>query len=141
MKIILRSNLSFVLAILVLLSTMSFTVEKPFCGNILVGNAVFTPVNKCKSETGSCGVEGTMSHMIKGKDSCCLDNTESLQGQDELRLHLISFDIVPKAFVVPMSFVLTDLLLGISFDFIPYPPYQPPQLVYDVHSLCQVFSI
>lgn len=129
------------MAILVLFSTMSFTVEKHFCGKSLVGHAVFSSVEKCKTETHSCGVEGMMSHMKMGKDSCCSDTTERILGQDELNVHSVSFDIVPQTFIAPISFIFIDLLPELSPEVISYPPYEPPQLVYDIQVLCQVFTI
>lgn len=141
MKLILQRSFSFVMAVLVLFSTMSFTVEKHFCGKSLVGHAVFSSVQKCKSETRSCGVEGMMGHMKMDKDSCCSDKTERILGQDELNLHSVSLDIVPQTFIVLMSFVFVDLLPEISLELIFYPPYEPPQLVCDVQVMFQVFTI
>lgn len=141
MKKVSLHTFSIVMAILVLFSTMSFTVEKHFCGKSLVGHAVFSSVEKCKTETHSCGVEGMMSHMKMKKESCCSDKTERILGQDELNVYSVSFDITPQAFIVPMSFILVELLPEISPEVISYPPYEPPQLVYDLQVLCQVFTI
>lgn len=133
---------SVLMAILVLFSTISFTVEKHFCGKSLVGHAVFSSVEKCKSETHSCGVEGMMSgHMKMGKDSCCSDETEKITGQDELNLYSISYNLVPQTFIIPKTFLWVDLLPEVSPEAINYPPYQPPQLVYDFRVMCQVFII
>ena len=141
MKKVSLHTFSVLMAVLVLFSTMSFTVEKHFCGKSLVGHAVFSSVEKCQSETHSCGVEGMMSHMKMDKDSCCSDKTESIYGQDELNIHSVSFDFVPQSFIVPLSFILIDLLPELSPEVISYPPYEPPQLVYDIQVMCQVFTI
>ncbi len=141
MKKVTLHTFSFVMAILVLFSTLSFTVEKHFCGKSLVGHAVFSSVEKCKSETHSCGVEGKMSHMKMEKDSCCSDKTERIKGQDELNLYSVSFEFVPQSFIVPLSLIWVELLPELSPEVVSYPPYEPPQLVYDVQVMCQVFTI
>lgn len=141
MKKVSLHTLSFVMAFLVLFSTMSFTVEKHFCGKSLVGHAVFSSVEKCKSETHSCGVEGMMDHMKMDKESCCSDKTDRVVGQDELNVNSTSFDILPQTFIIPLSFIIFDLLPELAPEIISNPPYQPPQLVYDIQVLCQVFTI
>lgn len=88
----------------------------------------------------SCGVK-EMGEMKMKKDSCCSDETERVLGQDELNLHSVSFDFVPQAYIIPISFLLVDLLPELSPEIISYPPYEPPQLVYDLQVLCQVFTI
>ena len=45
------------LALLVLFSTVSFTIEKHFCGDILVDVAVFTEVEKCAMEAEEIALE------------------------------------------------------------------------------------
>ena len=42
---------SVTLALLVLMSTLSFTVEKHFCGDVLVDVSVFTETQKCGMES------------------------------------------------------------------------------------------
>lgn len=140
MKTTLQSLSSFVLAILVLFSTMSFTVEKHFCGKSLVGHAVFSSVEKCKSEMSSCGIGGE-GHEAMKKGSCCSDKTESIIGQDELNFYSFNFNFMPAVFILPISFLLVNLLPEVSPEIISYPPYEPPQLVYDLQILCQVFTI
>lgn len=129
------------MAFLVLFSTLSFTVEKHFCGKSLVGHAVFTSAEKCKSEFHSCGV-GNMSHMKMDKDSCCSNKTERIVGQDELNIYSsASFDFIPQYYIEPRSYVMVDFIPELSAEIIPRPPYEPPLLVYDLQVLCQVFTI
>lgn len=141
MKKVSLHTFTFVMAFLVLFSTMSFTVEKHFCGKSLVGHAVFSSVEKCESEMHSCGVEGKMSSMKMSMDSCCSDQTESIFGQDELNVYSHSFEFTPQSFIIPMSFLMVELIPEVSPEVISYPHYEPPQLVYDLQLLCQVFTI
>ena len=131
---------SFVMAFLVIFSTMSFTVEKHFCGKSLVGHAVFSSAEKCESEMHSCGAE-EMVHMKMKKESCCTNQIEEISGQDELNFSSFSFDFVPQFNAVSISFIQMDLIQELPPEIIPYPPYEPPKLVYDLQVLCQVFII
>lgn len=139
MKKVSLHTFSIFMAFLVLFSTMSFTVEKHFCGKSLVGHGVFSEAEKCKGESHICGVEG-MLHKKK-KDSCCSDQTENIQGQDELSYSTVTFTLLPQFFIAPLSLVLIDLLPELLPEPVPNPLYEPPQLVYDVQILCQVFII
>lgn len=140
MKKVSLHTFSIGMAFLVIFSTLSFTVEKHYCGKSLVGHAIFSSAEKCQSETHSCGVEG-MSHMNMKKDSCCSNKTECITGQDELKLNSITIDLVPQSFEVPRSISMINLAPVFHPEVISYPPYEPPQLVYDIQVLCQVFTI
>ena len=139
MKKVSLHTFSFLMAFLVLFSTMSFTVEKHYCGQSLVDHAIFSQAQKCETEMHSCGVEGEMQ--MKMDESCCSNQTECFVGQDELNIYTFSIDLVQQNFLVPMSFVVLSLLPELPAEVIEYPPYQPPQLVYDLQILCQVFTI
>ncbi len=139
MKKVTLHTFSLLMSFLVLFSTMSFKVEKHYCGQSLVGHAVFSSVQKCETEMHSCGAEGEMQMMMD--ESCCSNQTECFDGQDELNIQPISFELIQQYIIVPMSFVLIGLLPELAAEVIEYPPYQPPQLVYDLQILCQVFTI
>lgn len=139
MKKVSLHTFSILMAFLVLFSTMSFTVEKHFCGQSLVGHAVFSKAQKCKTEMHSCGVAGEMQ--MKMDESCCSNQTESFVGQDELNIYTFSIDLIQQNYLVPMSYVVSSLFPELPAEVIEYPPYQPPQLVYDIQVLCQVFTI
>src|SRR5690606_15745695 len=69
---------SFLLAFLVLLSTVSFTVEKHFCGSFLVDTALFSSADSCGMEVKQD--DGYLCTVTK--TSCCSDETILIQGQD-----------------------------------------------------------
>ena len=78
---------SILMAFVVLLSTMSFTVNSHFCGDMLVGTSYFVKAESCgmdmKQETKSedCSVM---------KKNCCQDVASVIEGQDTLKI--TSFD-------------------------------------------------
>lgn len=87
----------------------------------------------------SCGIEDAME--MNMEESCCSNQTESIDGQDELNIQFVSFDLIQYNFIIPITFVLINLLPEVASEVITYPPYQPPQLVYDLQVLGQVFII
>lgn len=139
MKKVSLHTFSLLMSFLVLFSTMSFTVKKHYCGQNLIGHAVFSSVQKCETEMHSCGIEEGMQ--MNMEESCCSNQTQSFHGQDELNIQPVSFDLIQHNFIIPISFVLINLLPEVAAEVITYPPYQPPQLVYDLQVLGQVFII
>ena len=118
------------MALLVMLSTMSFTIEKHFCGDTLVDVAVF-------SEAKGCGME--MPSTIK--KSCCKDEIDHIKGQDELKFSFNDFDPDKQQFVTAFFYTYIDLFEGLPEQIIPFKDYSPPNLFYDRQVLHDVFII
>ena len=87
------------MAILVLFSTVSFTVEKHFCGDVLVDVSVFTEAQKCATEAYEKEIE-TFT-----KKSCCKDTVDVFEGQNELIVKTFD-DVENNKEVFIASFVL-----------------------------------
>ena len=124
------------LAILVLLSTMSFTVEKHFCGDTLIDTAVFTKVE-------DCGMNMASSQDVKeNRNHCCTDQVEVVKGQDKLKI--TSFEDLKHHQQLSFAsyvYVLANLFEGLPEQIIPHKNYSPPNLVADIQVLDQVFII
>lgn len=121
------------LAVLVLFSTISFTIEKHYCGDVLVDVSVFVETEKCAKET----VE-----MLQ-KKSCCKDEINVVKGQDELKFSSFEdFDFSQQQFILAYatSFYV-NLFEGLSQQVIPHKDYSPPNLITDIQVLDQVFII
>ena len=65
---------SFLLALLVLFSTFSFTVEKHFCGEFLMDVSFI-------GHADDCGMD--MENVSAKKKNCCKDEVHHIEGQDE----------------------------------------------------------
>ena len=76
------------MGLLVFLSTMSFTIESHYCGDVLVDTSVLGKVE-------SCGMEVQQKPSSKEcditKKNCCSDEQLVVDGQDNLK---ISFDLI-----------------------------------------------
>lgn len=119
------------MAILVLFSTVSFTVEKHFCGDNLIDVAIFSETKKCDEN-----MEQT------SKKSCCEDEIEVVKGQDELKvtsLEDIKFDT--QLFFTTFVFAYSNLFESLPKQVIPFKDYSPPNLVVDLNLIDQVFLI
>ncbi len=131
-KQIVHKGFSTLLAFLVLFSTVSFTVEKHFCGDILVDVAIFTESNKCAME----------AQEILMKKTCCKDEVDVIKGQDELKpSSLEDLDFNHQQFITTFTYSYVNLFLGLEKQIIPHKNYSPPNLVADIQVLDQVFII
>ena len=133
---ILHKIFSFSLALVVLLSTVSFTIEKHYCGDVLVDVSVFTEVEKCAMEAYE------MEQAKITKKNCCKDIIDIVEGQDELSLK--SFDdlqIDQQQFLTAFAAAYVNLFEGLPQHVIPHKQYNPPFLVTDIQVLDQVFII
>lgn len=128
-----QQSISVILALLVLVSTFSFTVDKHFCGSMLVDLAVF-------SEAETCGMEMD-SEMVLAEDSCCTNQKTAVQGQDELKISFNSLDLDQQIFLTTFSHTFINLFEGITLEVVPFNDYSPPSLVLDIQILDQVFLI
>lgn len=134
---LLHKFLSTTLAIVVLFSTVSFTIEKHYCGNTLVDTAIFSQVKKCGMEMQ----KETSTDTLK-KKSCCKDEIEVVKGQNELKFS--SFDDLAfhqQLFIASFVYYYTNLFDGLPQLIIPHKNYSPPNLVVDIQVLDQVFII
>jgi len=88
--------MSLSLAILVLGSTMSFTISKHYCGEHLVDVSVF-------GEAQPCEMQAALTHKYgddhSKKMDCCSDEETVLDSQDELKLRLEDFSLDTLEFI------------------------------------------
>lgn len=133
MKKAVQKSLSSLLALLVLVSTFSFTVDKHFCGSILVDLAVF-------SEAETCGMEMD-SEMGLAEDSCCTNQKTAVEGQDELKISFQSLDLDQQVLLTTILYTFINPFEGTPLEVIPFKDYSPPLLVADIQVLDQVFLI
>ena len=115
---------------MVMLSTMSFTVDKHFCGSHLVDKAVF-------SKAKNCG----MQMSANAESHCCTNEKVSVEGQDELKISFDSFDFDQQLFITTFTFSYLNLFESLPKQIIPFKDYSPPLLVSDIQLEDRVFLI
>lgn len=129
---------SSILALLVLVSTFSFTIEKHFCGDLLVDQAVFSKVKDCGMSYHD--MESMMASEMTA-DSCCSNTHLAIEGQDELKISFDKLSFDQQVFVAAFTFSFIDLFKGTPELVIPFKDYSPPILVTDIQLMDQVFLI
>lgn len=135
-KHVLHKASSILLALLVLFSTVSITIEKHFCGDILIDVAVFKEAQKCAMEAFE------MEQALITKKNCCKDVLEIVKGQDEMKMSKFEdLHIDQQLFLESFVYSYVNLFEGLSEQIIPHKNYSPPNLVEDIHILDQVFLI
>ncbi|MEM7483578.1 MAG: hypothetical protein AAF348_00065 [Bacteroidota bacterium] len=136
MKKVFQHTTCIVLAILVLLSTVSWTVDKHFCMGRVMDIALFINAD-------DCGMEDAMTAMgmEKMENHCCDDESFTLEGQDDLKLSWDDFELDHKLFLVVFSRSYFDLFVPVEELPVPHEKYPPPNLVRNIQVFDQVFLI
>lgn len=130
-----KQSISVTMALLVFISTLSVSIEKHYCGDHLVGFAIFADAQKCESEAAD---EGT-NLMAQ---SCCKDVVDLLEGQHELSLEKTK-DLTAgqKVFILSLASVFGGLYDQKSQNNTRYKHYTPPRFTQDIQVLNEVFLI
>jgi hypothetical protein len=120
---------SFAMSLLVLASTLSWTVEKHLCMGHVVSVALF-------AEAEGCG-------MAMDADNHCCDNERfTVQGQDDLKQSVFEYTVPSLVYPMPLmvSMVTVPPIIELRESVALYL-YHPPPLPEDIHLLHQVFLI
>jgi len=126
------------MALVVLLSTFSFAVDKHYCGDVLVDFSFF-------GKAESCGMEIQKSneshdHGLE-KKGCCEDQTLAIAGQDDLKISFEKLSTEVQLFVVSFIHSYINLYEGFDTKIVPFKDYSPPPLIRDIQVLDQTFLI
>lgn len=138
MKTVFQKIASPLLALLVLFSTMSFTVDMHYCGGQLVDKAVF-------SEVKTCGMEMPPSKRSTGEsveeNGCCKDISVTVEGQEELKISFEKHELPAVDFLAAFSYSYVSVFEPLSEKHIPFDMYSPPRLIQDLCTLHETYLI
>jgi len=127
-----HKGFSALMALLVLFSTVSFTIEKHFCGDVLVDVSMFVEADKCAME----------SLEILQKNTCCKDEIAIVKGQDELKVSAFEdLDFEQQQVITVFTSLYVNLFESSPKQTVLYKDYSPPNLVSDIQVLDQIFII
>jgi len=126
------------MALLVLLSTFSFTIEKHFCGEFLVDISYFGEAGGCEEELGEVNCDNPC--IIKEK-KCCTDEVAEIEGQDDLKISSIENISFEHHFALAFTIAYHNLFVDFTNKSISYEEYAPPNLITDIQVLHEVFII
>jgi hypothetical protein len=137
LKEFLHKTMAIMMACVVLISTMSFTVDMHYCGDTLVDTAIFHKVKTCgmemqKPSTKDCSIT---------KKNCCSDKQIVLDGQDELHLSFDGLSLEQQQFITSFVCTYSDLFEGVEEDINSYRDYTPPLVVRQIYKLDETYLI
>lgn len=130
------------MALLVLFSTLSVSIEKHYCGEHLVDLAWFVGAEKCGMEASDMEMPASEEEQALMAKSCCSDVTDLYEGQDELSLQkTLELSDSQKVFVMSFAYVFGgNYELQEESDTL-FEHYPPPKSDRDIQALYQVFLI
>src|SRR5680860_61598 len=129
-----QKSVSTVLALLVLVSTFSFTVDKHFCGSFLVDQAVFSKAISCGMDMPSHSGIASMD-----QDNCCKDIIKHIECQNDLNTDFSTLNFEQQAFIASFTYAYINLFEGLPQQVITYKNYTPPLIVKDIPVLNDTF--
>ena len=129
--------MSFTMAIVVLFTTMSFTLDMHYCGNTLVETAIFHKSKGCgmemqKPSTKSCSIT---------KKNCCSDKQIVIGGQDELQLSFDTLSFEQQQFVASFIYTYINLFEGLEENITSFSEFPPPLIVRSIYKLDETYLI
>ena len=142
MKETLHKITSTLMALIVLLSTMSFSVDMHYCGDHLVDFSMFDKVDTCmmkaekSKDSNSCEVME-----METETSCCSDIEVTIEGQDDLKISFDNLTFEQQQFVYSFAYYFVSLFEAEDENITPFRDYVPPPLLRDVQILDQTFLI
>jgi len=134
MKRVLLQIMSTILSLTVVLSSMSFTVDKHYCGDVLVEVSYFGKAEGC------CDVKQDNQHSQK-KKNCCSNETEFIASTTFDKEKLLVLTPKDVQFLVFHLYSYINLYQEVTTEKKFYKDFSPPDLVEDIHVLHETFLI
>jgi len=126
------------MALIVLFSTFSFSVEQHYCGDVLVDYSFFGKAESCGMDFKK--ILDSKEHNLE-KKHCCDDETLSIAGQDDLKISFDKLNFEQQQFIAAYIFSAINIFEGLQENVVPFRGYPPPLLVKDILILDQTFLI
>ncbi len=131
--------LAFILSLIVLFSTLSFSVEKHICMGEVTDVSYFNNVKSCGMIEDECKNEDFKYNSIN-KVNCCDNIHELIQGNQTQQQAIDNFEIKQLQFIIAYSYSYIDLFEERK-DLTPFIYYPPPQVNRNIQVLYQTFLI
>jgi len=131
-KQFLHKTFSICMALLLLASTVSWTVGRHYCMGRLMNVSLF-------EHAADCGM--TETSFSTEKKSCCNDEMIVIDVQDDLKISLENILLDKQQFLVAYTLSYINLLKVGSEQEVLYNYYPPPLLVKNIQLLDEVFLI
>tara|TARA_R110000868_G_scaffold145181_5_gene365337 strand:- start:27926 stop:28309 length:384 start_codon:yes stop_codon:yes gene_type:complete len=127
------------MAFVVLLSTMSYTIDMHYCGDTMVDFSFFHEVETCGMEKTQVAI--SCENPTLSQNSCCSDEKLVIDGQNDLKDTFNNLDFQQQIFIVAFTNSYISLFEGTNANQVPFGDYSPPFVKRDVQALHQTFLI
>lgn len=138
MKVVLQKIMSFLMAWVVLFSTMSFTIDMHYCGDTLVDVALFHKAKGCGMEMQEPLSDSGCSFVKKG---CCKEEQLKVKGQDNLQLTVEKISFEKQVFVASFIYSYISLFQDFKEANTSFSEYPPPLIAKKLYKLDEVYLI
>lgn len=125
------------MAIVVLFSTMSFTINMHYCGDTLVETAVFQKAKGCGMEMQNPTTEGCTIT----KKNCCEDQQLLVDGQDELQFQIDKLSFEQQLFIASFFYAYSNIFEDLEKNVVFYEDYKPPLVIRQLFKLDESYLI
>ncbi len=125
------------MALAVMLSTMSFTVDMHYCGDSLVDTAIITKAKSCGMDT--MAVNSSDCELMV--PDCCTNSQIVFEGQDELKMTFDDLSPDEQLFILAYAVAFVNLFEGLEEQIVPFKAYSPPRVVRNIQKLDEVYII
>ena len=137
MKQIFHKIMSLAMAFVVLFSTMSFTLNMHYCGDVLVETAMFHKAEGCGMEMEKPSADGCSIT----KKNCCNDEQLVVDGQDELQLQVDKISFEQQLFIASFVYTHVNLFEGLENNVSTYEEYKPPLVIRQLYKIDETYLI
>lgn len=137
MRKVFHKILSFLMAFVVLFSTLSFTIDMHYCGGTLIETAIFHKAKGCGMEMQNPATEGCAI----SKKNCCNDEQVVVDGQDELQLQVDQISFEQQVFITSLVYTYVNLFQGLDEHVSSYEVYKPPLVIRRIYKLDETYLI
>ena len=139
MKEVFKKILSSLLALLVLFSTMSFTVEKHICAGEVADVSFTGNLDRCDmempTEADTCASEKI------SKEPCCKDEIHFVKSSNTELSKISLADFIPVQVLIAYVFSYQQLFQEYTYKKIYFKDYSPPNIHKDIQILFETFLI
>ncbi|MBC7000611.1 hypothetical protein, partial [Cytophaga sp. FL35] len=118
MKKVFHKILSVLMAFVVMLTTMSYTVDMHYCGDSLVDFSLFTKAEGCGMEKAQPAKSCENPSMTE--KSCCTDQQIVKEGQDDLKTSFNKLTFEQQTFVATFFYTYINLFEGLDENIVPF---------------------
>ncbi len=137
----LHKILSIIIALVVLFSSLSFTVEKHVCMGKITDTSFFNQADSCGMimDEEDCTIDDFSQHKME-KEKCCNDIQQIISGNQNEQQALDTFEISNLQFVLAYTYTYINLF-EVKEQPRAFTYYSPPLVDKDIQVLYQTFLI